>query len=241
MGVNKLVEIDGEKLRNVIAEKNLSLAEVSRSLGFSNKFIGECIRRNSINRVGIVGLEHILGINFDDYKPAEPVNDCDCSCSPMYSKDYIKRRITEVCGTQTVLSRKIGRSEGYISSWLSGNTTIKLADIAGIAFVLRINKDRIPANFTESEQTQATAENECEPMQEVTVSVDNSDVIEKLDTIAEYLDKLLTGIANMIEVQDRQTKYLSHIMRNTRHFESFEETMQRVKAENQTMKVAEKN
>lgn len=79
-----------------------------------------------------------------------------------------------------------------------------------------------------------------EKSKEIITTVNNSELFDKLETITDYLDKLLTGIVNIIEVQDRQTKYLSHIMRNTRHFESFEETMQRVKAESQTMKASEK-
>ena len=64
-----------------------------------------------------------------------------------------------------------------------------------------------------------------EPKPKTVTAADNSDVIERLDTMTDYLDKLLTGIASIIEVQDREVKYLSHIMRNTRHFETFEETI----------------
>lgn len=78
-----------------------------------------------------------------------------------------------------------------------------------------------------------------EKSEEITIANDNSELFDKLDTIIDYLNKLMTGIASIIETQDRQTKYLSHIMRNTRYFETFEETTQRVKTESQTMKVKE--
>lgn len=78
-----------------------------------------------------------------------------------------------------------------------------------------------------------------EPKSKSVIIADSSDVIERLDTIADYLDKLLTGVTSIIERQDREIKYLSHIMRNTRHFETFEETIAKSKAESLTMKVKE--
>lgn len=231
--MSKMIAIDTEALRQAICDKGLTLAEAGKKLGFSRKYFVEILNRGSISPSGVVGLDYILGIKFEEYeaKQIEEEVEAEVTAMPMYSNDYIRERIRSVCKSQGVLAKKIGRSDSYISCWLNGDNTFRLTDIAGVAVVLGLNRDRIPANFKESEQ----AEVEEITQESCGCGYDDTEILSKLDKIIEGIDKLLTVFAGVADTQNRKVKYLSHIMRNTRHFETFEETMQKTKADSMTM------
>lgn len=234
--MGKMIAIDTEALRQAICDKGLTLAEASKQLGFSRKYFVEVLNRGNISPSGVVGLNYILGIKFEEYeaKQSEEEVEAEATAMPMYSNDYIRERIRSVCKTQGILAQKIGRSDSYISGWLNGDGTFRLTDIAGVAVVLGIDRDRIPANFKESEQAEVieeVAQDSCG------CGYDDAEILNKLDKIIEGIDKLLTVFAGVADTHEREVKYLSHIMRNTRHFETFEETMQKTKADSMTMTV----
>ena len=228
MGKYTLTEIDGNKLRDILYTKGLTLASASKQLGFSNKFLSETIRRNSISTVGISGLKYVLGIDFDDYKPTVTDKSEGMSKSDaMLSCEYIRATIKRVCGSQAILAKDIGRSESYISAWLCGDTILKTTDIAGISVILALDKDKIPAKFEKEEKEEKESQ-----------MIDDSKldmIAEKLDTVNENLNAIFGVILGVSDTQNREVKYLSHIMRNTRHFETFEETMRKTKADSMTM------
>ena len=69
---NKMVPIDGEKLRNAVKNLSMSAAEASQKLGFSPNYITKICSRGDIRESSLTLLNTILGINYDDIKP-DPV------------------------------------------------------------------------------------------------------------------------------------------------------------------------
>lgn len=71
MAGKRLVDIDGVKLRKILEYKELTLADVSRALGYDQSIISRSCARNQMNRACIAGLESRYGIKPEDYAPTE--------------------------------------------------------------------------------------------------------------------------------------------------------------------------
>ena len=73
---NKMVQIDGEKLRNAVKILNMTASEASQKLGFSQNYITKVCSRGDIRGSSLTLLNTILGINYDDIKPDPVVEEC---------------------------------------------------------------------------------------------------------------------------------------------------------------------
>lgn len=71
MAGKRLVNIDGMKLKKILTYKGLTLAEVSKALGYDASIISRSCTRNSMNRAAIAGLESRFGIKPEDYAPTK--------------------------------------------------------------------------------------------------------------------------------------------------------------------------
>ena len=69
---NKMVQIDGDKLRNAIKNLGMFASEASQKLGFSTNYITKTCTRGNIRESSLTLLNTILGIKYDDIKP-DPV------------------------------------------------------------------------------------------------------------------------------------------------------------------------
>lgn len=73
---NKMVPIDGEKLRNAVKNLSMSAAEASQKLGFSPNYITKICSRGDIRESSLTLLNTIFGIKYDDIKPDPVVEEC---------------------------------------------------------------------------------------------------------------------------------------------------------------------
>ena len=62
------VAIDGEKLRSLIKESEISAAELGRNAGYGNSYVMNAIMHNSISKV-VVNFLELHGIHYEDYAP----------------------------------------------------------------------------------------------------------------------------------------------------------------------------
>lgn len=69
----KQIEIDGQKLLQIIRGKNLSGHEISRNMGYSEGYISMCSSIGQISQTGAKLLELMYEIKLDDYKKQEEV------------------------------------------------------------------------------------------------------------------------------------------------------------------------
>ena len=63
----KTLDIDGMKLKKLLAKTGKSLAEHSRECGFGEGFFSNAISRNQLNKAAVFYLERI-GIEFSEYE-----------------------------------------------------------------------------------------------------------------------------------------------------------------------------
>ena len=61
-------EIDGKRLDEILRDKGLVKAYVSRDMKYGSSFISDCIHRNKMNERSVMLLEQLYGIKFEDYK-----------------------------------------------------------------------------------------------------------------------------------------------------------------------------
>lgn len=73
---NKMIQIDGEKLRNAVKNLSMSAAEASQKLGFSPNYITKICCRGNVRESSLILLNSILGIKYDDIKPNPVVEEC---------------------------------------------------------------------------------------------------------------------------------------------------------------------
>lgn len=75
MSEMKKITISKEKLYEALAKRNLTSAEVSRELGFSDWYLCNCAGRGYLTMPGVKGLERVFGIIRQEYEvyPEEEV------------------------------------------------------------------------------------------------------------------------------------------------------------------------
>ena len=75
MSQMKKIMISKEKLYEALAKRNLTSAEASRELGFSDWFLSNCAGRGYLTMPGVKGLEMLYGIIREEYEvcPEEEV------------------------------------------------------------------------------------------------------------------------------------------------------------------------
>ena len=71
----KMLPIDSEKLRETLINECVSISEAGRSVGQSEKFFGNFIRKGEIPEYATYLLEGVLGIPYEVYARVEPVVD----------------------------------------------------------------------------------------------------------------------------------------------------------------------
>jgi IS30 family transposase len=69
MSTQKLIPIDGEKLKIEILKKGLSFKQIDEEVGFAHGYVSRTTKRNSITRGFIKMLEKMYDIPFSDYEP----------------------------------------------------------------------------------------------------------------------------------------------------------------------------
>lgn len=70
---SRMIEIDGEALRRLIGEKGLTLADVSRVIGFSDSYVKQSCQKNIIRVAAAELIAAKMGIPLDAFeKKAEP-------------------------------------------------------------------------------------------------------------------------------------------------------------------------
>lgn len=68
----KMLPVNGEKLRELLIENCGNLTEAGRRVGKSGKFYGNFIRLGRIPGYAMLLTDSILGIPYDEYKLEEP-------------------------------------------------------------------------------------------------------------------------------------------------------------------------
>lgn len=66
-----MLQIDGQKLANLIKALGKTNTEIGRELGYSDSFMSMCISKNRIAKSAAHALEKTYGISVDAYKKAE--------------------------------------------------------------------------------------------------------------------------------------------------------------------------
>lgn len=67
----RMVQIDGEKLNDIIRARGLKSTHISRELGFNNAYIKHCVERNTISTGAQKMLATMFGIMPGDYEYTE--------------------------------------------------------------------------------------------------------------------------------------------------------------------------
>lgn len=67
----KQIEVDGQKLLQIIREKNISAHEISRNMGYSQSYISMCASTGQISQTALKLLELMYDIKIDDIKKQE--------------------------------------------------------------------------------------------------------------------------------------------------------------------------
>lgn len=75
MSRNRIVYIDGEKLKKAVNKTGMKPSVLSRILERGDKYITDCIRRGHIGEVEAVWMEQKLGISRSDYVITEEVQE----------------------------------------------------------------------------------------------------------------------------------------------------------------------
>lgn len=82
-----MVEIDGEKLKKIFLNRNLSISDVSMKMGFNPGYISNVCSRNRITRNGIISLKNICDIDPEEYA-IEENNSNQMEKQPPTKNDY---------------------------------------------------------------------------------------------------------------------------------------------------------
>ena len=67
-----MIEIDGQRLKEILSKRGLTLAEVAREMGYATGFMNNVCSRNVINMTAAKMLNMIYHVPLDDYKKPEP-------------------------------------------------------------------------------------------------------------------------------------------------------------------------
>ena len=73
----RLMKIDGDKLKGILKRKKLQFKIVSEALGYTANFISTSCARGSIAVPAMRGLELLYGIKYEDIKPVVVVKQED--------------------------------------------------------------------------------------------------------------------------------------------------------------------
>jgi len=69
---SRIVEIDGEKLKKALAQRDLALVDASLTLGFGASYMSNAVHRGAMSVAAAKLLDSQYNIHLDDIKPDEP-------------------------------------------------------------------------------------------------------------------------------------------------------------------------
>lgn len=70
--MEKLIQIDSEKLRNAFKRRGLTASEVSQEMGYSRNFLSKHLANGTTTKTVALLLEKMYNLPLDDYKMTEP-------------------------------------------------------------------------------------------------------------------------------------------------------------------------
>lgn len=238
METRNQLTINGSKLKALIYGNELVPTYVSEELGHDKGYLGKCFLRNKISKASAIALENMYGIKIDQYQ-----KNIEIDADNVLTADEIKEIIFTNYKTMTNLANSIGRSVSHVSDWLNGNRPLNPTDKFNIACALGIDKSRIPDMFSKEEvvEESPTIENKERNLNEGINSLEKTfrRLESNLNGLGSLLSQMIDNQNKIIENQAKEINYLAHVYKNTKHFETFDETMARVKAASMTMTVKE--
>ena len=201
------MKIDGATLKKLLESKKVNINNLAEDLGYNRGYVTEACRVGSMSVVAIKGIENKLNITYEQYAPighTTPVTTTESEKTPKppYSVLDMKSIIKNKVGKQALLADKIGRSNSYLSSWLSGKSEITAGDILNIASALNIRPTRIPTKFEVTEPKEMAEYNSADGIELLLKRIDKLE--ETLYTLASYLNRSDENILKL-------TKYTAFI------------------------------
>jgi len=144
---NKMVQIDGEKLRNAVKNLNMTAADASRQLGFSDHYLTSVCFRGDIRESSLILLDTILGIKYDDIKPDPVVEE---SQKPEQEEPKIETIVQEQIDYDAIeTSVRNGVRSGIVDVLITADSRATLMELLKNAYkqAIRENlKERIAEN-----------------------------------------------------------------------------------------------
>lgn len=144
---NKMVQIDGNKLRNAVKKLGMSTSEASQKLGFSQSYITKTCTRGNIRESSLTLLNTILDIKYDDIKPDPVVEECQ---EPEQEQLKIETIVHEPIDYEMLESSiRNGVRSGIIDVLISADSRATLMEILKNAYkqAIRENlKERLAEN-----------------------------------------------------------------------------------------------
>lgn len=201
----KTMKIDGATLKKLLESKKVNINNLAEDLGYNRGYVTEACRVGSMSVVAIKGIENKLNITYEQYAPlghTTPVTEVKKEPKPPYSVLDMKSIIKNKVRSQTELGEKIGRSDSFISQWLSGKTEVTAGDILNIAAALNIRPTRIPTKFEVTEPKEMAEYNSADGIELLLKRIDKLE--ETLYTLASYLNRSDENILKL-------TKYTAFI------------------------------
>lgn len=68
---NNMMPIDPERLRNELKKRGLSIGGAGIEIGYSANYMNNNLSRKNISHAGIVAMEKVFNLKYDDYKPIQ--------------------------------------------------------------------------------------------------------------------------------------------------------------------------
>jgi transcriptional regulator with XRE-family HTH domain len=205
--MSKRMEIDVATFKKLLADKKINVNKLSEELGYRRDYITKSCRLGKLGIVCIKAIENKYNIPYEKYAPigqTTPVTTTESEKTPKppYSVLDMKSIIKNKVGKQALLADKIGRSNSYLSSWLSGKSEITAGDILNIASALNIRPTRIPTKFEVTEPKEMAEYNSADGIELLLKRIDKLE--EALYSLASYLNRSDENILKL-------TKYTAFI------------------------------
>lgn len=144
---NKMVQIDGEKLRNAVKNLDMSASVASQKLGFSTNYITKICSRGNMRESALILLNTILGIKYDDIKPDPVIEECQ---TPEQEEPKIETIVQEAIDYDAIESSvRHGVRYGIIDVLITADSRATLTEILKNAYkqAIRENlKERLAEN-----------------------------------------------------------------------------------------------
>lgn len=191
------IAIDGQKLKQIMANGFFNQAEVSRAIGYNSDYISQCINKCSMSQHAARELKKIYDIDSSEFatgaKAVEPRPQTSKTCSTKQI-EVDGQKLLQIIREKNISAREISRNMGYSQSYISvcastgqiSQTALKLLEFMYDIKIDDIKKQENPKAFVKTSEPDSKA---------IEKKIDAlSDSISRLETDMFMIFKSLKGL-----------------------------------------------